>query len=62
MEMLDAMRDGDLAVARERALSLRDWLERGGFYPQDLSRETVRSNLADVLRQTQRRDHSDDSD
>jgi hypothetical protein len=27
LEMLDAMQEGDLATARERAIALRDWLE-----------------------------------
>lgn len=54
LEMLDAMPNVDLAVARERALALREWLDRGGFYPQTHSRATVHSNLADVLRQTKR--------
>jgi hypothetical protein len=63
LEMMDAIRDGELATARERALALRDWLERGGFYPANFGDAEVRSKLADVLRQARRRNLSeDDSD
>lgn len=49
LEMFTAMRDGDFVAARERALALRDWLERGGFYPADFSQSEVRSSLAGIL-------------
>jgi hypothetical protein len=50
--MFHAMREGDLAKARERAVALRDWLKRGGFYPPNYSEVEVRGYLANVLRRT----------
>lgn len=32
-ELQDAIRSNDLEITRERALSLMDWLDRGGFPP-----------------------------
>ncbi len=52
LEMFAAMRDGDLATARERALALRDWLDRGGFSPPNYSPTEVHAYLASVLRRT----------
>ena len=52
LEMFAAMRDGDLATARERALALRDWLDRGGFSPPNSNPTEVRAYLASVLRRT----------
>jgi hypothetical protein len=52
LEMFDAMREGDLATARERAEALRDWLESGGFYPPNYSETEVQGYLANVLRRT----------
>jgi len=52
LEMFDAMRNGDFAAARERALALRDWLDRGGFYPPNYTHAEVRGCLANVLRRT----------
>lgn len=52
LEMYEAMRHGDLATARERALALKSWLDRGGFYPPNYSSTEVRSYLANVLRRT----------
>jgi len=50
--MYEAMKAGDLATARERALALKEWLDRGGFYPQNYTQEEVRGYLANVLRRT----------
>lgn len=51
-EMTDAMNGGDRTTARERALSLQGWLDRGGFCPPGRSQAEVRSSIADVLRRT----------
>ena len=51
-EMNEAMNDGDGPTARERALSLQGWLDRGGFLPPGLTEAEVRAALADVLRRT----------
>ena len=52
LEMYAAMKDGDHETAREFALALRDWLERGGFWPQNYTVTEVRGYLANVLRRT----------
>ncbi len=52
LEIFTAMRDGDLLTARQRALALRDWLDRGGFSPPNYSPTEVRAYLASVLRRT----------
>ena len=52
LDMFYAMDDGDLHTARERAESLRDWLESGGFYPPNYSQTEVTGYLASVLRRT----------
>jgi len=50
--MLTLMRDGDSAAAREHAMNLQHWLNRGGFCPQGYSLTEVNSQLARVLRVT----------
>ncbi len=52
LEMYEAMKAGDLHTAREQALALRDWLDRGGFSPPNYSPTEVRAYLASVLRRT----------
>ena len=52
LETFEAMRDKDLATARERALGLKDWLGKGGFYPPNYSRVEVDAYLANVMRRT----------
>ena len=37
-EMLDALADGEFDAASEAADTLMDWLRRGGFPPQPLTR------------------------
>ena len=37
-EMLDALADGESDAAIEAAVALMDWLRRGGFPPQPLTR------------------------
>lgn len=52
LEMFAAMQEGDFATARERALTLQEWLDRGGFSPANYNSTEVRSYLASVLRRT----------
>lgn len=52
LEMFEAMKAGDFATARERALDLKEWLDRGGFYPPNYTGTEVRGYLANVLRRT----------
>lgn len=52
LAMFEAMNQGDLESARDHALSLRDWLESGGFYPPNYSQVEVESYLASVLNRT----------
>jgi hypothetical protein len=58
LEMMEAMRDGDLTTAHGRALALRDWLERGGFYPPEYNPSEIRTSITDVLRQSAESDES----
>lgn len=51
-EMAEAMNRYDLATARERSHELREWLARGGKYPQDYTRAEVDSHLRAVLART----------
>ena len=52
LEMFEAMKAEDFATARERALALKEWLDRGGFSPPNYTEEEVRGYLANVLRRT----------
>lgn len=52
LEMYEAMRHGDHETARERALALKEWLDRGGFYPPRYTQVEVDSYLRNVLRRT----------
>jgi len=52
LQMFEAMKEKDLETARERALGLKEWFGRGGFYPPRYSRVEVDAYLADVLRRT----------
>jgi hypothetical protein len=52
LEMFDAMKQKDSETARERALGLKEWLGRGGFYPPRYSRVEVDAYVANVLRRT----------
>jgi hypothetical protein len=51
-EMLTLMPDGDSAAAREHALNLQHWLNRGGFCPKGHSLAEVKSQLSRALRVT----------
>lgn len=60
LAMYEAMRRGDFPVARERALELKTWLTRGGFYPPNYSQVEVDGYLANVLRRTVGYDENDE--
>jgi len=51
-EMYLAMSTKDYSGARELAISLRDWLNNGGFWPTKYTQIEVKSYLASVLRRT----------
>ena len=51
-DMLASLQDGDIEAAREHALNLRRWLNRGGFCPQGQNIVAVISQLDRVLRMT----------
>ena len=48
----EAMRARDFETARQRAVDLRQWLGKGGFYPPKYSKVEVDSYVASVLRRT----------
>jgi hypothetical protein len=52
IDMFHAMRDQDHETARELALSLKAWFERGGFYPYQYTPEAMNAYIAHVLRRT----------
>ena len=52
LEMFEAMRDEDHETARERALALRNWPDRGGFYPPRYTKVEVDAYVQNVLRRT----------
>ena len=52
LEMNEAVNNGDLETARERALALRDWLDRSGFSPAGVHNVQLRSLLAKVIGQS----------
>ena len=62
LEMFEAMKAGDFATARERALALKEWLDKGGFSPPNYTAEEVRGYLANVLRRTAGYDDPDEED
>ena len=49
LDMCHALNTGDLAAARERAIALREWLARGGFYPEGQSPEAINATIAQVI-------------
>ena len=46
------MKDGLYEQARNAAIELRNWLDKGGFYPLFYSHQEVNNYLASVLRRT----------
>jgi hypothetical protein len=51
-DMLLLMQEGKLRAAREHALNLQHWLNRGGFCPENQELTGVKGHLARVLRMT----------
>ena len=51
-EILVSLEDGDLEAAREHALNLKRWLDRGGFCPQGQNIVDVNRRLTEVLHMT----------
>ena len=52
LEMICAMNEGHNDAARANANSLKAWLDRGGFYPEEGNILEVQGHLARVLRIT----------
>jgi len=52
LEMFEAMRDGNMETARDRAMALKQWLDLGGFYPPNYTKTEVDAYLRNVLRRT----------
>lgn len=48
--MIAAKRSGKYSTAREYALILRVWLDRGGFYPRSLNRNDVDEEIRQLLK------------
>ena len=48
--MIAAKKCGDYATAREYALILQAWLDRGGFYPRGIDRTKIDEQLRKLLR------------
>ena len=48
-EMLASLQDNDVEAAREHALNLKHWLDRGGFCPQGQNIVDVYARLTEVL-------------
>lgn len=52
LDMYAAMKRKDFEAARESALALKAWLDRGGFFPPSYTQAEVKGYLANVLRRT----------
>ncbi len=52
LDMFAAMKENDFETARERALALKDWFAKGGFYPHQYTPEAMHAYIASVLRRT----------
>lgn len=52
LDMFEAMKSGDLETARERALALKAWFAKGGFYPHQLTPQAMHAYIVSVLRRT----------
>lgn len=57
-EMCDAIEEVDclLVLARERAISLHDWLNKGGCYPGGVAESEVRIVINQVFMRTEEAD------
>lgn len=52
LDIYQNMRNGNFADAREHAKNLKEWLDKGGFYPPNYSKVEVDNYLKNVLRRT----------
>lgn len=52
LEIIDAMHEGELELARELASGLKHWFDTGGFYPAPLAKSAMDEYLDGVLRRT----------
>jgi hypothetical protein len=52
MAMFNSMSIGEFVMARIHATNLKEWLDKGGFYPTNYTEVEVKSYLANVLRRT----------
>ena len=52
LDMYTAMKRKDFETARELALALKQWLDRGGFYPPNYTETEVKGYPTSVLRRT----------
>jgi hypothetical protein len=52
LEIVDAMHEGELELARELMLGLKHWFDIGGFYPAPLAKPAMDGYLDSVLRRT----------
>ena len=61
-EMVDAIEEVDrlLALARERAVALHEWLGGGGFHPSQASPEEVRITINQVFLRTDEEEVDED--
>ena len=50
--MFNSMSIGEFVMARIHATNLKEWLDKGGFYPTNYTEVEVKSYLANVLRRT----------
>lgn len=49
-EMCEFVNINDMASAREKAIQLKDWLDRGGFYPVYCLKSDVDHYIQNILR------------
>ncbi len=50
--MFNSMSMGAFIMARQHAINLKEWLDKGGFYPETYTKEEVDGYIANVLRRT----------
>lgn len=52
MAMFNSMSIGEFVMARIHATNLKEWLDKGGFYPDTYTKVEVDGYIANVLRRT----------
>ena len=52
MAMFNSMSIGEFVMARIHAVNLKEWLDKGGFYPDTYTQVEVDAYLANVMRRT----------